>query len=47
MTIEEAVQLVIQAGAIGHNGEALVFDMGEPVRIVEVARQLVAQAPGR
>jgi FlaA1/EpsC-like NDP-sugar epimerase len=45
MTIEEAVQLVIQAGAIGHNGEALIFDMGEPVRIVEVARQLVAQAP--
>jgi FlaA1/EpsC-like NDP-sugar epimerase len=44
MTIEEAVQLVIQAGAIGDNGETLVFDMGEPVRIAEVARQLVAQA---
>ena len=45
MTIEEAVQLVIQAGAIGDNGEALVLDMGEPVRIADVARQLVAQAP--
>ncbi|MGY1719482.1 polysaccharide biosynthesis protein [Blastococcus sp. SYSU DS0552] len=42
MTIPEAVQLVIQAGAIGHDGEALVLDMGEPVRIAEVARQLVA-----
>ncbi len=45
MTVEEAVQLVIQAGAIGDNGEALVLDMGEPVKIADVARQLVAQAP--
>jgi FlaA1/EpsC-like NDP-sugar epimerase len=44
MTVEEAVQLVIQAGAIGDNGEVLVFDMGEPVRIADVARQLAAQA---
>jgi FlaA1/EpsC-like NDP-sugar epimerase len=44
MTVEEAVQLVIQGGAIGENGEALVLDMGEPVRIDDVARQLVAQA---
>jgi len=42
MTIEEAVQLVIQAGAIGHDGDALVLDMGEPVRIADVARQLAA-----
>jgi FlaA1/EpsC-like NDP-sugar epimerase len=42
MTIEEAVQLVIQAGAIGHDGEALVLDMGEPVRIADVARRLCA-----
>ena len=42
MTIPEAVQLVIQAGAIGRGGEALVLDMGEPVRIADVARQLVA-----
>jgi len=45
MTVDEAVQLVIQAGAIGDNGEVLVLDMGEPVRIADVARQLVAQAP--
>ena len=42
MTIEEAVQLVIQAGAIGHDGEALVLDMGEPVKISDVARRLCA-----
>ncbi|MFD2092765.1 polysaccharide biosynthesis protein [Blastococcus deserti] len=42
MTIPEAVQLVIQAGAIGSGGEALVLDMGEPVRIADVARHLVA-----
>jgi FlaA1/EpsC-like NDP-sugar epimerase len=42
MTVEEAVQLVIQAGAIGHNGEALVLDMGDPVRIADVARQLAS-----
>ena len=44
MTIEEACQLVIQAGAIGRDGEALVLDMGEPVRILDVARQLIEQA---
>ena len=41
MTIYEAVQLVIQAGAIGSSGEVLVLDMGEPVSIYEVATQLV------
>ena len=41
MTIFEAVQLVIQAGAIGSNGEVLVLDMGEPVSIYDVATQLV------
>jgi FlaA1/EpsC-like NDP-sugar epimerase len=44
MTIEEACQLVIQAAAIGSPGEALVLDMGEPVRIVDVARQLIEQS---
>src|SRR5207249_425210 len=39
----EAVQLVIQAGAIGSDGEALVLDMGEPVRIAEVARRFAAR----
>lgn len=41
MTIPEAVQLVIQAGAVGSGGEALVLDMGEPVRIADVAAQLI------
>ena len=41
MTISEAVQLVIQAGAIGSTGEVLVLDMGKPVNIYEVAEQLV------
>ena len=40
MTISEAVQLVIQAGAIGSTGEILVLDMGKPVNIYEVAEQL-------
>ncbi len=42
MTPQEACQLVIQAGAVGHRGEALVLDMGEPVRILDVARRLAA-----
>ena len=42
MTIEEAVQLVIQAGAIGGDGHAMVLDMGEPVQIYDVARQLAS-----
>jgi FlaA1/EpsC-like NDP-sugar epimerase len=44
MTVEEAVQLVIQAGAIGRGGEALVLDMGAPVRIADVAELLAARA---
>ena len=44
MTVEEACQLVIQAGAIGDEGQALVLDMGEPVRITEVAQTLADQA---
>ena len=47
MTIEEACQLVIQAAAIGRAGEALVLDMGKPVRIVDVARQLMEQSGHR
>ncbi len=45
MTVEEAVQLVIQAGAIGRGGEALVLDMGEPVRIDDIARMLADRSP--
>lgn len=41
MTISEAVQLVVQAGAIGRTGEILVLDMGKPVNIHDVAEQLV------
>jgi len=44
MTVEEAVELVIQAGAIGRSGDALVLDMGEPVRIADVAQRLAANA---
>lgn len=44
MTVEEAVQLVVQAAAIGSPGEALVLDMGRPVRIADVAYQLVKLA---
>jgi FlaA1/EpsC-like NDP-sugar epimerase len=44
MTVEEAVELVIQAGAIGRDGEALVLDMGAPVRIADVASQMAAKS---
>lgn len=44
MTVEEAVELVIQAGAVGRDGEVLVLDMGEPVRIADVALQMLAAA---
>ena len=44
MTSEEAIALTIQAGAIGDPGEVLVLDMGEPVRIAEVATRLAEQA---
>jgi FlaA1/EpsC-like NDP-sugar epimerase len=41
MTIPEAVQLVIQAGAMAEGGEVFVLDMGESVRIVDLARQMI------
>jgi FlaA1/EpsC-like NDP-sugar epimerase len=41
MTIPEAVQLVIQAGAMAAGGEVFVLDMGEPVRIADLARDLI------
>ena len=44
MTIPEAARLVLQAAAIGDSGQVLVLDMGEPVRIVDMARQLIRLA---
>ena len=41
MTIPEAAQLVIQAGAMGSGGEVFVLDMGQPVRIIDLARRMV------
>jgi len=41
MTIPEAARLVIQAGAIGHGGHILLLDMGEPVRIVDLAEDMI------
>lgn len=45
MTREEAVQLMLQAGALGDDGEALVLDMGNRVRISDVAARLSVGAP--
>jgi FlaA1/EpsC-like NDP-sugar epimerase len=50
MTIPEAVSLVVQAGAIGGRGQVFVLDMGEPVQIVELARNMIrlsGKEPGR
>ncbi|GAA0499072.1 dTDP-glucose 4,6-dehydratase [Paractinoplanes deccanensis] len=44
MTVQEAVRLVIQAGALESDGEVLVLDMGEPVRIADVAKRLADSA---
>jgi FlaA1/EpsC-like NDP-sugar epimerase len=41
MTIPEAVQLVLQAGALGKCGETFVLDMGQPIKIVDLARDLI------
>src|SRR6476620_3544642 len=41
MTIPEAVQLVLQAGAIGQGGEVFVLDMGEPIRVLDLATDLI------
>ena len=41
MTIPEAVQLVLEAGTMGHGGEIFVFDMGQPVRIYDLAIKMI------
>jgi FlaA1/EpsC-like NDP-sugar epimerase len=41
MTIPEAVSLVVQAGGIGGRGQVFVLDMGEPVRIMDLARNMI------
>src|SRR5262249_23179374 len=42
MTIPEASQLVLQAGAMGEGGEIFILDMGEPVKIVDLAREMIS-----
>ena len=42
MTIPEAVQLVLQAGAVGKSGDLYLLDMGEPVKIVDLARDMIS-----
>jgi len=41
MSIPEAAQLILQAGAMGEGGEIFILDMGEPIRIVDMARDLI------
>ncbi|WP_229731765.1 polysaccharide biosynthesis protein [Psychroflexus planctonicus] len=41
MTIDEACQLVLEAGAMGKGGEIFVFDMGKPIKIVDLAKQMI------
>lgn len=44
MTIPEACQLVLEAGAMGKGGEIFIFDMGEPVKIIDLARKMIRLA---
>ena len=41
MTIPEAVQLVLQSGALGEGGDVLILDMGEPVKIMDLAQDMI------
>ncbi len=44
MTIPEACQLVLEAGAMGAGGEIFIFDMGEPVKIIDLAKKMIRLA---
>lgn len=44
MTIPEACQLVLEAGAMGNGGEIYIFDMGKPVKIIDLARKMIQLA---
>ena len=44
MTIPEACQLVLEAGCMGHGGEIFVFDMGKPVKILDLAKKMIRLA---
>jgi FlaA1/EpsC-like NDP-sugar epimerase len=41
MSVGEAAQLILQAGALGEGGEIFILDMGKPIRIVDLARDLI------
>ena len=41
MTIPEACQLVLEAGAMGNGAEIFIFDMGQSIRIIDLARKMV------
>ena len=44
MSISEAAQLILQAGAMGEGGEVFILEMGRPVRIVDLVRDLIRSA---
>ncbi|MNE35546.1 UDP-N-acetyl-alpha-D-glucosamine C6 dehydratase [compost metagenome] len=44
MTIPESVQLVLEAAAMGNGGEIFIFDMGDPVKIVDLAKNMIKLA---
>jgi FlaA1/EpsC-like NDP-sugar epimerase len=44
MTIPEACQLVLEAGAMGNGGEIFIFDMGKPVKIIDLAKKMIRLA---
>ena len=47
MTIPEACELVVQAGAVGRPGEVMVLEMGDPVKILDVARRMISLSGAR